>query len=339
MATTRFSPPLTPPQTYNSIAEDLESGRPTFARQLGCNELSYYLPSRADGVNDMYLHLGFHAPPELITPPRVHAIWATQRLKHPLLASRIRGPDVSCARFEYFVPATTEEAIQLAAEESTFTSSSKDDLLSSYLNGPRLLSASRTSFLIIARDPEQGDKWHLMLCAMHCIGDGMALHTCANEMLSLLGAGGQVDELRRVVALELGKRIGVPRPMEAALPTLSNKFGRAISMVDDKLLAAKQIGGQAFPKTKGLERKTVVPTISFDEDRTKRILSRCKANGVSVSSAIFALCNIAWARMLARGSVSVEMGAKLPTLMYTALNTRPWLDQASKGANGSFATR
>ncbi|CAE6403425.1 hypothetical protein ACGC1H_005339 [Rhizoctonia solani] len=330
MATTSPFLPPSPPQIYASIAGD-HLQRPTFTRQLGCNELSYYLPSRADGVNDMYLHIGFHAPSELITPPRVHAIWATQRLKHPLLASRIEtGPDVSCARFEYLVPGTVDEAIQLAAEESSMVSSSKDDLLSTYLNGPRLLSATRTSFLIIARDPEHDHQWQLMLCAMHCIGDGMALHTCANEMLALLGAGGGLDELRQVVALELGQRIDLPRPMEAALPAFSSKFRRAIGMVDDKLLAAKQIGGQAFPKTKGLDRKTVVPTVSFDEDRTKRILSRCKANGVSVSSAIFALCNIAWARMLARGSVSAEMGAKLPTLMYTALNTRPWLDQASK---------
>ncbi|CUA67564.1 hypothetical protein RSOLAG22IIIB_07438 [Rhizoctonia solani] len=329
MATTGPSLLLTPPQSYTSLVDETE--RSTFTRQLGSNELSYYLPSRADGVNDMYLHLGFHAPPELITPPRLHAIWAAQRLKHPLLASHIHaGPDVSCAQFEYTAPGTVEEAIQLAAEELVLTSSSKDDLLSNYLNGPRLLSANRTSFLIIARDPEQTHHWHLMLCAMHCIGDGMALHTCANEMLSLLGTGGEVDDLRQVVASELGKKVGVPRPMEAALPVFSNKLGRAIGMVDDKLLAAKQIGGQAFPKTKGLERKTVVPTVSFDEDRTKRILARCKANGVSVSSAIFALCNIAWARMLAKGSVSAEMGAKLPTLMYTALNTRPWLDQASK---------
>ncbi|CAE6437471.1 unnamed protein product [Rhizoctonia solani] len=331
MATTRPFIPLTPPQTFASIAEDHALDRPTFGRELGCNELSYYLPSRADGVNDMYLHLGFHAPLELITPSRVHAIWAAQRLKHPLLASRITsGPDVSSARFEYTVPATVEEAIQLAAEESLFTSRPKDDLLADYLNGPRLLSASRTSFLIIARDPEHDDKWHLMLCALHCIGDGMALHTCANEMLLLLGAGGDVDQLQKVVALGLDKPAGVPRPMEAALPELSSGLRHAIGMVDDKLLATKQIGGQSFPKTKGPERKTVVPTVSFDEARTKRILSRCKANEVSVSSAIFALCNIAWARMLSKGAVSTEMGAKLPTLMYTALNTRPWLDQASK---------
>ncbi|ELU39596.1 hypothetical protein AG1IA_06370 [Rhizoctonia solani AG-1 IA] len=146
---------------------------------------------------------------------------------------------------------------------------------------------------------------------MHCIGDGMALHTCANEIMLLLGAGGNIDELKRVVGLELDKQNGLPRSMEAALPALPNGLRRAIGMVDDQLLSTKQIGGQSFPKVKGATRKTVVPTVSFDKERTKKILACCKANGVSVSSAVFALCNIAWAKLLARGVVTAEMGAKL----------------------------
>ncbi|GAB1520973.1 hypothetical protein RhiTH_004062 [Rhizoctonia solani] len=330
-----FTRPLSPSSSpIHASVLDCQSDRPRFSRDLGCNELSYFLPSRADGVNDMYLHLGFQAPPELISPQRVHAIWAVQRLRHPLLASRVNAPDASCARFEYDILATVDEALRLAAEESSLTSSSKDDLLSNYLNGPRLLSAWRTSFLIISRDPERKDEWHLVLCAMHCIGDGMALHTCANEIMLLLGAGGNVDELKRVVGLELDKQNGLPRSMEAALPALPNGLRRAIGMVDDQLLSTKQIGGQSFPKVKGATRKTVVPTVSFDKERTKKILACCKANGVSVSSAVFALCNIAWAKLLARGVVTAEMGAKLPTLMYSALNTRPLLDQIS--ANQSF---
>ncbi|KAG8752745.1 hypothetical protein FRC11_008062, partial [Ceratobasidium sp. 423] len=114
---------LTPSHAFTSIADDRALVGPKFDRKLGCNELSYYLPSRADGVNDMYLHLGFLAAPELISPARVHAIWAVQRLKHPLLASRIvTGTDVGCAKFEYVAPATVDEAIELASEESSITS-------------------------------------------------------------------------------------------------------------------------------------------------------------------------------------------------------------------------
>lgn len=55
-------------------------------------------------------------------------------------------------------------------------------------------------------------------------------------------------------------------------------------------------GGHSFPKRSGNERKTIVPTVAFDEERTKKMLKLCKSHNVSISSAIFAICNIAWAR-------------------------------------------
>lgn len=77
-----------------------------------------------------YLHLGFRAPERLIQPARVHAIWAAQRLKHPLLSAHIvSGPDVSSARFEYIIPESVDKAIQTAAEESDIRTSSKDGKL------------------------------------------------------------------------------------------------------------------------------------------------------------------------------------------------------------------
>ena len=79
----------------------------------------------------------------------------------------------------------------------------------------------------------------------------------------------------------------------------------------------KQIGGQSFPRRKHSERKTIVPTLSFPEDKTKAMLKKCKANGVSISAALFAVCDVAWARM--------EHGPKeLPLLMYSALNLRSY---------------
>lgn len=79
----------------------------------------------------------------------------------------------------------------------------------------------------------------------------------------------------------------------------------------------KLIGGQAFPRRKHPERRTVVPTISFPENRTKAILKKCKANGVSISAALFAVCNVAWAR-------ASDSSKELPALMYSALNLRPY---------------
>lgn len=79
----------------------------------------------------------------------------------------------------------------------------------------------------------------------------------------------------------------------------------------------KLVGGHSFPRKKHPERRTIVPTVSFPEDRTKAILKKCKSNGVSISAALFSTCNAAWARV---GGGSKEM----PILMYSALNLRPY---------------
>ena len=105
--------------------------------------------------------------------------------------------------------------------------------------------------------------------------------------------------------------------MEDNIPLADTGFRRAAAKVDFKLSQDKLVGGHAFPKKKHPERHTIVPTHSFPEDRTKAILKKCKANGVSISAAFFALCNVAWARM---GGGSKE----LPILLYSALNLRSY---------------
>ena len=57
-----------------------------------------------------------------------------------------------------------------------------------------------------------------------------------------------------------------------------------------------QQGGHTFPKASNQTRHTIVPTVPIDKERTKQILKTCKAHGVSISAAIFAICNMAWAR-------------------------------------------
>jgi hypothetical protein len=47
------------------------------------------------------------------------------------------------------------------------------------------------------------------------------------------------------------------------------------------------------------------------------MIKACKAQGVSISSAMFAICNIAWARMSPREK------QELPMMMYAAMNIRP----------------
>jgi len=160
---------------------------------------------------------------------------------------------------------------------------------------------------------------------MHFLGDGMALHATANDFFSLLGSEKSEEELRLMLAEEWQERWGsvpheinvLPSALEDCMPLKWTPLRRVAANIDFQLSQQKLVGGQSFPKRKHPERHTLVPTVSFPEERTKAILKKCKANGVSISAALFAINNIAWARM---GGGRKE----LPVMMYSALNLRPY---------------
>ena len=101
------------------------------------------------------------------------------------------------------------------------------------------------------------------------------------------------------------------------MPLPWSRLRSVAAKLDFQLSQQKLVGGQTFPRARHPERRTVVPTLSFTPERTKAILKKCKAQGVSISAALFALCNVAWARM-------GEGSRELPTLMYSALNLRSY---------------
>lgn len=109
----------------------------------------------------------------------------------------------------------------------------------------------------------------------------------------------------------------LPGALEDYMPMKWSRLRGVAAGVDFRMSQQKLVGGQAFPRRKHPERHTVVPTLAFPEARTKAMLKKCKANGVSISAALFAVCNIAWARM-------GEGSRELPALMYSALNLRPY---------------
>ena len=125
------SPPLTAPASesntrfsFDSQSDvDYVSARrsrgPRYERKMGDTELSYFLPSRQTGVNDMYvvplsqtrsrlpyspaarryLHLGFKAKESVTRRSRVCTVWAILRLRHPLLCARAEMHDYDDVRF------------------------------------------------------------------------------------------------------------------------------------------------------------------------------------------------------------------------------------------------
>lgn len=133
----------------------------------------------------------------------------------------------------------------------------------------------------------------------------MALHQFAHDFFTLLASQNSVQNLEQILNKEWLERWGspvapsdvLPSSIEQSLPQFTGRFRRAVAAVDFKSSQNKLVGGHTFPKVSVDERRTIVPTVSFDENRTRAMLKTCKAHGVSISAALFALCNIVWARM------------------------------------------
>ncbi|KAH9997716.1 hypothetical protein BJV74DRAFT_877283 [Russula compacta] len=312
-----------------------------YERTLGDCEVSYYLPGRANGVNDMYLHLGFTSPKHLVLRARVRAVWAILRMRHPLLASKVVMRNYDDVRFVFRPPASPEDGLAEADSQLDYRHQSKDgtpaqDTL------PTPPSTPRTSSDTPAEPPEDpttdGNRlfnYELFICAAHFIGDGMALHQFANDFFGMLGSVSSQEELNQLAADEWKQRWGqalssdtpaLPLSIEENLGTEQNRFRRAAGIIDFQNHLDRQIGGQVFPRRKDPIRHTIVPTTSFDGNLTKAMLKKCKAQGVSISSAMFAICNVAWARMSPREK------QEQPMMMYAAMNIRSYFPKPVTGS-------
>lgn len=323
-------------------------------RPLGNSELSYFLPSRASGVNDMYLHLGFIAPEHVVRRARVRLVWAILRIRHPLLASKVLMQGYDDVRFVFTPPQSPEDALVNADYNLEYRSSTKDELIDSYLNGSRTLSSDRLSYLIVSQggtslpsppltprstspfDERESPSYShdIMICAAHFLGDGMALHQFANDFFGLLGGEKTIAELEAQLKEELSSRWGagstraaLPNALEDSFTVRPNKLRNAAEKVDFQLSQQRLVGGHSFRRQTKQPRHTIVPTVSYDHEQTKSILKRCKTHGVSVSAAIFAACNIAWAKMCTEKQ-------DLSMMMYSALNLRPYF--TVKPVNDSY---
>lgn len=224
-------------------------------------------------------------------------------------------------------------------------------LLDGYLNGERTLSDERLSYLVIstpeaefiAADPEAEQEYDFWLFSTHFLGDGMALHTTANEFFNLLAAD-PADPATPATNIEavLGARGEALTRPEAELAVKPEKFAHAMesklvtpegwgrmawagARVEFNRDQAKLIGGHAFQRAKLGERRTAVPTVSWDAAKTKKILGNCKAHGATIATAVFALANVAYIRSTPEGRGKGERDERLPVMLYSALNVRPFL--------------
>ncbi|KAF5355416.1 hypothetical protein D9757_013155 [Collybiopsis confluens] len=90
-----------------------------------------------------------------------------------------------------------------------FDARSEDDLISNYLNGPRILSDECMSYILISNpmesiyDDGHSGQFELLMCAPHFIGDGASLHQCTHEFMTLLASPQSSSDLLQILTLPL----------------------------------------------------------------------------------------------------------------------------------------
>ncbi|KAJ7867699.1 hypothetical protein B0H14DRAFT_3587931 [Mycena olivaceomarginata] len=331
-------------------AHEVVATMPTYRRTLSLNELSYFLPSRANGANDMFNRVTVHGPASLISPLRASMAWAILRLRHSLMACRVEMQP-GCyddAQFVYTPPSSPSQALSEAtACVRILDGVPGPELSRSFLCGPRTLSSDRLSLLTIARHGQVSPGiWEFDIVVMfaHMIIDGIAMQESIQLILELLGGSDtprgapRTDaELAKLLAAEWAQRWGAKRHAHDAIVAATevrimglsqSKFQEAAWKVDNQNVQRRFIGGHTFPRTKSTFTNFRVIQTQFDVSQTTAIFAQCKANRTSVANMTFALTNFAWIRLCA-AHPEINAPKDLPTLIYTAVNLRRYLKAAS----------
>ncbi|KAG6911271.1 hypothetical protein DXG01_002110 [Tephrocybe rancida] len=306
-----------------------------FERPLGDSEFAFF-PASKDGLGDMFLHLAFRAPQANVRQERVLNAWAVLRNRHPLLACNVTEEEANAPRFSFLAPAGMEDALNEARDALYFRHDSKEELISGYMNGQRTLSNIHLSYLVISspnlaslstKDNEASDEcdYDLFMCAPHFTGDGTSLHQCTNDLLALLASSSSDEDLLASIDLAQSWIDRLPPAFETRCAVPRGQFPKGVSKVNFLMAREKEIGGHRFVRQQRAPQKTIFVERVFDENQTKTILKRCKANGVTINHAIEAVCGAAWAKVVNASNEHSKDVFKNPVMIYTAINLRSHL--------------
>ncbi|KAJ7699489.1 hypothetical protein B0H16DRAFT_1836277 [Mycena metata] len=307
----------------------------TFQRPLGDSEYALFLGSR-QALGDMFLHMTLRASAGCFRPRRVQIAWSLIRQKNPLLMSKVvvDRDDPETPQFSFSPPTTPGAALQEAQTALRFSHETKDELISAYMDGPRVLSDDYLSYLIVSEREDNDNisdtdanvsQYDLLMCAPHFIGDGTALHQSTHELLCLLSSAKSDTELSDELNAPRDWLDVLPLSMESRLSIPSSALGLAACKINYLQTLSREIGGHTFSRTQRGPKRTILQEREFSEAQTAAILANCKANGVTVNHALTALCNIAWARC-------TTQPVELPIMLYTAANLRAHLAPQPSGA-------
>ncbi|KAJ7485656.1 hypothetical protein FB451DRAFT_1083131 [Mycena latifolia] len=325
-----------------SSQNSARTAMPTYQRPLSPNELSYFLPSRAYGLNDMFIRITIRAAPTLVSPLRLRAAWAIMRLRHTLLACKIEMDPgrYDEARFAYTPPASPRKAVEEAGDAlGIYDDKTGLELVHAFtdLAMPRKLSAARLAHMDVARHGPVAngiEEFEILILTLHAINDGISAHRLADTLLELLGGGEpggapRTDaELARLLEMEWTARWDCSRvdanavivpATEGHFLQPRSKLQNAAWAVDHANVQRRAVGGHTIPRIKSPKTKYELSYVVFSAHETASTVAACKTQRVTLASAMFALCSLAWIRTASDASRAAKT---LPLMMYTAVSLR-----------------
>ncbi|KAJ6605101.1 hypothetical protein B0H10DRAFT_1957316 [Mycena sp. CBHHK59/15] len=260
---------MSPVEHPEDRVEPAEVFMPTYWRHLSQSEISYFLPSRAHGLNDL-----FHQW-ESVT---------TMRLRLTLLACKIEMSPGCCddTRFTYTPPSSPEIALDQAEETlSIYDDKPALELHQECLDGPRKLSTDRLSHLEIARRHVSSglDEYERSLTPSWVAPP--LLVDFPEPLAQLL----EVEWKMQLSGTRTDEVI-VP-PTVARFPLPPSKFQEAACKVDHQNLQRRSVA----------KHWQAHNNVKFSIEQMATILPKCKWQRTTIQNAVFALYTFAWIRI------------------------------------------
>ncbi|KAH7909778.1 hypothetical protein BJ138DRAFT_187093 [Hygrophoropsis aurantiaca] len=356
------------------------SGERVFCRPLGVTETGFYYDSLFNSTADSVMHIHLRATQnddaEIYSPSNVMRAWLSVKQRFPLLAAEVREADAQ-SHPEHQIPTSTSNTnpcittesnsdsrptIQFVLREQCLTTlhthpaditfkpvSSFDVAHQSVLAimaGPRPLSSSLLARLYILPRTDDPAHFHVIIIIAHCITDGASTSTVLRTFFDTLAS--RVEH----PVIPLTERLPMFCSLESRIPygnlsTARRRWRRALGFAIYTVWKTRFQGGHTLPSrftpdTPYTPARSGVLVSTFTPATSTLILANCRRYDITLTTAYYALSQVALARVLCRRRLRGEIGdaewayrARQPMHFHGPLNLRPYLHSEWFAQGGS----
>ncbi|EJD03599.1 uncharacterized protein FOMMEDRAFT_105696 [Fomitiporia mediterranea MF3/22] len=331
-----------------------------YRRPLGNTELGFYWDSVFSGTaitishDEIVAEEGFERA--LFEEANVTRAWLRMKQRFPLLGALVdESPDSNTVEF------VVEEALLRSQRQGEVRYTEVKDsagirsLTNELLNGPPTVSKDLTVQLLVVKQEDAPRLYHVLVCALHSITDGVAGVTIIREYLQELSS---LNKSEIIQGLPLADRLAMIVPIEDLDPMLTasptrRKWRKAIAKVIVNIRRTKHTGGHTLPIRPGTNpgkpahSRSIVLWLS--EDMSNQVMNTCRAQRVTFGNALAVLSQVSVSRLLHSKRNTLDGSGKSlisddewerrrrePMYFGGPINFRPYLDRTWYEKGGAF---